>query len=247
MLHSGRTTMLVTSDPNIGEIQGLTGEPTSVYDYANQVYVPTRNSLSPETLSFARDILRGDKAANVDVALVAKIADLARETGGGRLIVRPARHLRLDELDTDNNFIFIGSPLTDPWTTLFNDQLDFRFVYNKSTHGELIENVHPRAGEAAAYIPTAKGLATGDSFATVSFVGNPNHSGQVLLLAGLNAEGTRASGELVADLANLPKALDRCGIRSAAKVQHFQLLLRLSSMAGSPRHWDVVACHVLSP
>ena len=247
MLHSGRTTMLVTSDPNIGEIQGLTGEPTSASDYANQVYVPTRNSLSPETLSFARDILRGDKAANVDVALVAKIVDLARETGGGRLIVRPARHLRLDELDTDNNFIFIGSPLTDPWTTLFNDQLDFRFVYNKSTHGEFIENVHPRAGEAAAYIPTAKGLATGDSFATVSFVGNPNHSGQILLLAGLNAEGTRASGELVADLANLPKALDRCGIRSAAKVQHFQLLLRLSSMAGSPRHWDVVACHVLSP
>jgi hypothetical protein len=160
--------------------------------------------------------------------------------------VRPARNLRLDELDTDNNFIFIGSPLTDPWTTLFNDQLDFRFVYNRNTHGEFIENVHPRAGEAAAYIPTAKGLATGDSFATVSFVGNPNHSGQILLLAGLNAEGTKASGELVADLANLPKALDRCGIRSAAKVQHFQLLLRLSTMAGSPRHWDVVACHVLS-
>jgi hypothetical protein len=246
LLHSGRTTMLVTSDPNIGEIQGLTGEPTSVSDYANQVYIPTRNSLSPEALTFARDILRGDKAANVDVAIVAKITDLARETGGGRLIVRPARNLRLDELDTDNNFIFIGSPLTDPWTPLFNDQLDFRFVYNRSTHGEFIENVHPRAGEAAAYIPTAKGLATGDSFATVSFVGNPNHSGQVLLLAGLNAEGTRASGELVADLASLPKALDRCGIRSAAKVQHFQLLLRLSTMAGSPRHWDVVACHVLS-
>lgn len=245
MLHSTRTTMLVTSDPNIAEIQGLTGEPTSASDYANQVYIPAKNSLSPENLTFARDILRGDKAANVDVAIVAKIAGFAQETGS-RLIVRGARSLRLDELDTENNFIFIGSPLSDPWTTLFNDQLDFRFVYNRSTHGEFIENVHPRAGEAAAYIPTAKGLATGDSFATVSFVGNPNHSGQILLLAGLNAEGTRASGELVADLANLPKALDRCGIRSAAKVQHFQLLLRLSTMAGSPRHWDVVACHVLS-
>lgn len=245
MVHSTRTTMLVTSDPNIAEIQGLTGEPTSASDYANQVYIPAKNSLSPENLTFARDILRGDKAANVDVAIVAKIAGFAQETGS-RLIVRGARSLRLDELDTENNFIFIGSPLSDPWTTLFNDQLDFRFVYNRSTHGEFIENVHPRAGEAAAYIPTAKGLATGDSFATVSFVGNPNHSGQILLLAGLNAEGTRASGELVADLANLPKALDRCGIRSAAKVQHFQLLLRLSTMAGSPRHWDVVACHVLS-
>lgn len=246
MLHSTRTTMLVTSDPNIAEIQGLTGEPTSTSDYANQVYVPTRSLLSPNTLNFAREILRGDKAANVDVAVVAKIAELAQETGGGRLIVRGARDLRLDELDTENNFVFIGSPLTDPWTTLFNDQLDFRFVYNKSTRGEFIENVRPQAGEAATYIPTAKGFATGDSFATVSFVGNPNHSGQILLLAGLNAEGTKASGELVADLASLPKVLDGCGIRSATKVQHFQLLLRLSTMAGSPRHWDVVACHVLS-
>jgi hypothetical protein len=245
MLHGNRTTLLVTSDPNIAEIQGLTGEPTSASDYANQVYVPAKNSLSPENLTFARDILRGDKAANVDVAIVAKIAGLAQEMGG-RLIVRGARSLRLDELDTENNFIFIGSPLSDPWTTLFNDQLDFRFVHDNNTRGEFIENVHPQAGEAAAYLPTAKGLATGDSFAIVSFVGNPNHSGQVLLLAGLNAEGTKASGELVADPLSLPKALDRCGIRSAAKVQHFQLLLRLSTMAGSPRHWDVVACHLLS-
>jgi hypothetical protein len=245
LLHNSRPTMLVSSDPNIGEIQRLTDEPVSISDYANQIYIPPRNSLSPELLHFAHDVLRGDKAANVDVGVVANVAELAQRTGGGRLAIRAARNLRLDELDTENNFIFIGSPLTDPWTRLFDDHLDFRFVYDKAAHTEFIVNAHPRVGEAATYVPTAKGFATGQSFATVSFIGNPNHSGQVLMLAGLNAEGTKVTGELATHLADLSGVLSRCGIDPKEQLQHFQLLLRLSMMAGSPTRWDVLACHPL--
>ena len=245
MLHNNRTTMLVTSDPNIAEIQGLAGEQVSTSNYANQIYIPPHNSLSPQTLQFADDILRGDKAANVDVVAVAKIAALAQRVGG-RLNIRGARNLRLDDLDTENNFIFIGSPLTDPWTALFDSQLDFRFAYDKATRAEFIRNMHPRAGEAATYVPTAKGFATGSSYATVSYIGNPNHTGQVLILAGLNAEGTKATAELVTHLGNLSNALSRCNARPASQLQHFQLLLRLSTMAGSPMQWEVLACHALS-
>jgi hypothetical protein len=245
MFHNGRATVLVTSDPNIAEIQGLTRSSISVSDYANHNYVPATSSLSPDVDHFIRYILRGDKAANVDTPIVAAISEMAQENSE-KISVRAARDFRFSDLDNDNNFIFLGSPRTSPWVTLFDDQLDFRFYFNKDSWQEVIRNVHPRAGEATEYVPTAKGLATGESFATISFVRNPEHAGQVLLLAGANAEGTKAAGELISNLPRLSAVLHQCGISSPKPERHFQILMRLSMMAGSPRTYDVLSCHLLN-
>ncbi len=242
--HSQHPTFLVTSDPNIAEIQGLTGSTISVSDYANQQYLPSSTAVSPEIIHFCRNILRGDKAANVDTPIVAGVAELA-QGNSSRINIRPARDLRLSDLDTENNFIFLGSPRSDPWTALFDDRLDFRFLFDKASQQDIIWNAHPRPNEAAKYVSTAKGYGTGVSFAAVSFIGNPDHAGQVLLLAGANAEGTKAAGELVTNPQALSAALKQCGIRSPAPAQHFQLLLRVNIMAGSPRDFDVLTCHLL--
>ena len=47
---------LITSDPNIAEIQGITGSQVSVSDYANHNYVPVPNKLTPEQSYFCRSI-----------------------------------------------------------------------------------------------------------------------------------------------------------------------------------------------
>jgi len=240
--------LLITSDPNIAEIQGLTGEVVSVSDYANQQYVPNASSLSPEILHICRDVLRGDKAASVDTPIVAAVAGLAAEIGT-KINVRAARDLRFSDLDSDGNLIFLGSPRTDPWTSLFDDQLDFRFLYENASRLEIIQNVRPHPGEPTEYVPSAKGFATGQSFATLSFVRNPNHVGSVLILAGANAEGTKVAGELATNPPSLAAALQRCGIHSSSSAaddaQHFQILLHLRMMAGSPTAFDIAACHVL--
>jgi hypothetical protein len=237
-------TVLVTSDPNIAEIQGLTGTTVSASDYANQRYLPPVGSVSPEILHFCRDILRGDKAANVDTPIVASVAEIGRGTSS-KISVRPARDLRLSDLDTESNFVFLGSPRSNPWTGLFSDQLDFRFLLDSGSKQEIIGNARPRPGESAKYVATARGYETGESFATISFIGNPNHAGQVLLLAGMNAEGTKAAGELVTNPQALAVALQQCGARASLPAQHFQLLLRVNVMAGSPRNFEVLACHLL--
>lgn len=242
--HSQRSIRLITSDPNIVEIQEVTGSPVSLSDYANQRFIPNISSLSPQVISFCRDILRGDKAAAVDARVIASIAELA-QSASKKINVQVARDVRLSDLYADENFIFMGSPRSNLWTTLFNDQLDFRFAFDDESHQEIIRNVHPRPGESSAYVPTAKGWATGQSFATISFVQNPGKDGQVLILAGANGEGTEAAGELVTNAPRLSAALQHCGISSANPVRHFQLLLRLNTMAGSPSNVDVLACHIL--
>jgi hypothetical protein len=239
-----RSTRLITSDPNIVEIQEVTGSSVSLSDYANQRFIPNVSSLSPQVISFCRDILRGDKAAAVDAKVIASVAQLA-QGASKKINVYVARDVRLSDLYTDDNFIFLGSPRSNLWTTLFNEQLDFRFVFDDKSHQEVIRNVHPRPGEPSSYVPTAKGWATGQSFATISFVQNPGKDGQVLILAGANGEGTAAAGELITNGPRLSAALQYCGISAPHPVRHFQLLLRLNTMAGSPSNVDVLACHIL--
>jgi S-layer like family, C-terminal region len=241
---SQRSTKLITSDPNIVDIQEVTGAPVSLSDYANQRYIPNLDALSPQVITFCKFILRGDKAAGVDARVIASVAGLSQRASK-KISVQVARDVRLSDLSADENFIFLGSPRSNLWTNLFNDQLDFRFAFDQDTHQEIIRNVHPRTGEASSYVPSAKGWATGQSFATISFVQNPGRDGQVLILAGANGEGTQAAGELVTNVPRLSAALQHCGISSANPVKHFQILLRLNTMAGSSSNVDVLACHVL--
>ena len=235
---------LITSDPNIAVIQGITGSEVSVSDYANHKYIPVPNKLTPEQDYFCRSVLRGDNSAGVDAPIVAKVAALA-QTNSKSIDVRTARSIQITDLKSDNNFIFLGSPRSDPWNSLFSDQLDFRFVFDKNSGSEFIRNFHPRPNEQPQYVPTAPGWATGDSYAIMALVKNPDQSGQVLLLAGANEEGTEAAGKFATDLPRLSTELRKCGIAPSGPLRHFELLLHLNTMAGTPNNIDSVACHIL--
>jgi hypothetical protein len=245
LFHSPHTTRVITADATISNLAKYTGAEIPFSDYANHTYVSaTSNKQAPDE-DRLRNINRiGGFANPIDVRTVASIARLA-QANSGKIEVDGAREIELSYLKGDDNFIFLGSPQTNPWVTLFSNQLDFQIVSDKDKAGEFIRNAHPRPNEQPAYIPTALGWATGQSFAIVAFVQNLDQSGQVLLLAGLSAEGSEAAGKFVTDLPGLSRALQQCGISPSGPLEHFELLLRLNTMAGSPTETNVVACHIL--
>lgn len=243
--HSSLPLQIITSDPNIAEIQELTGSQISVSDYANHNYIPQSKSLTPELLHFCQNILRGDKSAAVDAPIAVKIAKML-PLSAQKISVHTARNIQLADLKTDDNFVLLGSPRSNPWSDFYSGQLDFRIVFDKSSKQEIVRNVRPQRNESQTYVPTAPGWATGQSFAIIALVQNPDRAGQVLLLAGANGEGTEAAGELATDLPRLATALQKCGISHSGPLQHFELLLRLNTMAGFPNNIEVVGCHVLS-
>ena len=246
ILNSPHATHLITSDPNIVFVQEITGNEISVSDYANRKFIPEHNSLTPEDLRLFHVFLWGDhSAAAVDTPIALRIATLVRP-GSGKIDSHAARSVQLSDLKNDDNFILLGSPRSNPWSSLFNDQMDFQFAFDKSTNQEIIRNVHPRNGEQPAYVPTAPGWATGQSYAIVAFLKNPDQDGQVLLLAGANAEGTEAAGKFVTDLSRLSASLNQCGIRAPRPIRHFEILLGLKTMAGSPSDVNTIACHILA-
>ena len=237
-------TNLITSDPNIAEIQGITGGVLSASDYANHNYYAGPNKLTPEQERICRVILSGDKEASFDSVSAANVAALAAMNEKS-IVVRAARNIQLSDLKTDSNFIFLGSPRSDPWFALFNDQLDFQFVFDKQVQNEIVQNVHSRPNEQLSYIPTAVGRATGQSYAVIAFVRNPDQKGQVLLLGGATNGGTEAASKVVTDASEFIPMLRRCGIEPSGPIHHFELLLRLNTMVGSATRIDYVTCHTL--
>lgn len=237
-------TQIITSDPNVEKLQELIGYNISVSEYANRHYVPDGKELSPEEQQFYLYYQHADNAAAVDTPLAVSIARLAPEDFP--VGIRSARSLRVTDLANDDNLVLIGSPRSNPWVELVEDQLDFRFVFHPEMGQEIVENVHPRSGEQRSYLPTALGFATGDSYALVAMVHNPNHPGQVLLLAGANAEGTEAAGREVTDRDHLLRLSQYCGIPVSGPTPEFELLLQVRTLAGSPSTVDLLACHLLT-
>jgi hypothetical protein len=245
VLSPSHTTHLITSDPSIVVVQEITGKAISVSDYANHNYVPESKDLTPDQIRYSHMILWGDNSsAALDPQITASIAALAQKYSR-KIDVDAARSVQLMDLKNDDNYVFLGSPRSNPWSALFNDELDFQFEFDNATGREIIKNIHPQPTEPSTYVPTARGWATGQSYAIMAFVQNLDQNGQVLILAGASGEGTEAVGKLVADSPRLSAALQKCGIATSGTIRHFELLMRVSMMAGSPNTSDIVACHIL--
>jgi hypothetical protein len=128
---------------------------------------------------------------------------------------------------------------------LFQDQLDFNLVYDEAMKQEIVRDNHPQAGESPIYVPTAQGWGTGKAYAIIAFLANPNQSGHVLLLGGSNAEATEAAGKLAVNLDLLSRTLKKYGIDPNGPPHHFEILLRVDTMAGSSKTFEIIACHAV--
>jgi hypothetical protein len=245
ILHRDRQIQVILSDPDLAVTQEMLDFRISLSDYANRKFVPDLQS-NDAVAQRALALLRGADVASVDVGIVLNIARLATARLP-QMRTRTARSLQLRDFQTDDDFVLLGSPRSNPWGGLFQDQADFDFVYDDSQRREIVRNKRVQKGELPRYIPTAKGWDTGQAYAIVTFMRNPGQTGHLLLLAGTNAEGTEAAGRFATDLELLSGTLRKYGIDPTGATRHFEVLLEVRTMAGSPSALAVIACHALQP
>jgi hypothetical protein len=242
-----RRTQIILCDTNMSMLHTFLGFQISLSDYANRRYLPELDhTTSPDVRRILRDLAGIDytaPTAAVDAMMSLRISQLAGSYAP-HLTVRPSRSVQLRDFDTDDNFILLGSPNSNPWHALFSDQLDFSFVWAQAPGREVLRNNRPQAGEPAQYVPNALGGATGQAFSTVAFTGNPHRTGNVLLIAGTTAEATEAAANFVTDMSAFSGTLRRYGFDPNGN-RHFQALLKVTEMAGAPAKFDVIAFHPL--
>jgi hypothetical protein len=179
------------------------------------------------------------------------VSSLIRMSGnsGDLLAIRSARELRPRDIE-EGNFIFVGSPSSNPWVSYFQDKLNFREregLVGKSPKS--FQNLHPKAGEQESYQGLAFTGSAGQDYATISLLPVPNGHGSVLILQGSQQEGTEAAGLFLTDEGNRQKLQQALGISSATPGQpvYFEALICVQAFAGAPNATSIIATRVIHP
>jgi hypothetical protein len=237
MLLGNRQLRIVFSDPDIVALQRIFHSRLSLSDYAGHHYVP--ESRLPQSME---RLFQGNNVPAIDADFASRIASLLSPA-----VVRTyrARQLESGDFRTEDNFLLLGSPISNPWVLLFQDQLDFELRYETERQGEIVYNKRPAKGENTIYAPTLPGWGTGQAFAIVALLLNPNQSNRIMILAGSNAAATEAAGKFISDTELVSQALKEHSLDSDDSHLQFEMVLRVTTIASSLNTFDVVACHRL--
>jgi hypothetical protein len=175
---------------------------------------------------------------------------LMRLSGSSRdwLVIRSARELRPRDLEA-GNFVFVGSPSSNPWVYYFQDKLNFQ--EREGVVGESLkffQNTHPKTGEQETYHGLNFTGSSGEDYATISLLPLANGRGSVLILQGLQQEGTEAAGLFLADAGNRQKLQQALGFTDApGQPVYFEALIRTQAVAGAPNATSIIATRVIHP
>jgi hypothetical protein len=178
-----------------------------------------------------------------DAAFGLRLAEFASREG--RTLT--AHHSRLMQARDfrAGNFILLGGVLSNPWSALFESQLNFRLEMDPSSqHRNGVKNVAPRAGEAPFYWFSPGEAKSGVRYARIALTPNLTGTGKVLMIAGQSAEGTEGAEDaaLARDFPGQVQAL--LGNRPLRDVTSFELLLEVRAVDGAARGTRILASRV---
>jgi hypothetical protein len=139
------------------------------------------------------------------------------------------------------NYVFVGSPTSNPWVYLFADRLNF-VVEEDGVGGKMyFRNKKPLPGEQSTYQGLAQTGSAGEDYATLSLLPSSIGQGNILILQGLRQEGTEALGALLADPNDRAQLEQALGIRGDSQNQpYFEALVRTQAVAGAPVSIQIV-------
>lgn len=238
-------TIIVVADSNYGMARILASQTGSLDQYLHREFLRSLEVAKGR----AADARLSDYISDSTLTSFADVADvvsLFRIAGPlqSQLLVRYPRDLRMRDLD-HNNYVFIGSPGSNPWVTLLQDRLNFReseSVVGKSA--KVFVNKNPLPGEQPQYEGLRWTGTIGEDYATISLLPNGTHDGSVLALQGLQQEGTEAAGRFLADEENRRQLMSALGISASQDLSQniwFEALIRSRTVSGAPNSTTLVA------
>jgi len=246
-----RPVQVVVADVNYGMTRLVDEQPVTLERYLSPSY------RSGEDLTNAHPTGREARMMKyLSGSLLTSYADLVvvdtlmRLSGNSRdwLAVRSARELRPRDLES-GNFVFVGSPSSNPWVSYFQDKLNFREGEGKVGESlKFFQNAHPKPGEQTTYQGLAFTGSSGEDYATISLLPLANGRGSVLILQGLQQEGTEAAGLFLSDTGNRQKLQEALGFSgSPNEPVYFEVLIRTQAVAGAPNATSIIATRVIRP
>jgi hypothetical protein len=245
ILDTRHQTIVVVADGNYGMLRILTGQRGSLKEYLSRDSLQNAagkklGQAGSQLVGYISDSTLTSFADVADAVSVVKIAGPLQK----QVTVRSAKDMKIRDLD-HGNYIFIGSPASNPWVSLFQDKLNFReteAVVGKSV--KAFVNTNPLPGEQARYEGLRLTGTEGDDYATIALLPNITQDGSVLILQGLQQEGTEAAGRFLVDAENRQQLQRSLGVPLSDRVTGnlwFEALIRSRTVSGAPNSTTLVA------
>jgi hypothetical protein len=237
-------TQIVIADANYGMLRIISQQEGSLDAYLRP---NLQQSLTPPDLSerearIMSYIANSNLTSYADVKVATTIASMIPDDR--KLVsVLSARDLRMRDLDDNGNYVFVGSPGSNPWVSLYESKLNFREsegVVGKSM--KYFVNENPKPGEQKTYQGLEFTGSGGKDYATISLLPISDGRGSVLILQGLQQEGTEAASLFLTNdtlRSELKKALGVQG--NPSKPVSFEVLISTRTVDGAPNAMSIEA------
>jgi hypothetical protein len=235
-LDSNHDTDIVLSDDSFLLIEELDKQQTPFYGYLSRSYLNSspEKTRNPD-LQFVQALVASKSLGNTSEFKLAQRI-LAVDPLGKNIHLYSARQY-MPALVKQDNVILIGGRVSNPWSELFEDRLNF--VEETKFEGlgiTIVENRSPAAGEPQTYTSTD---AVG--YCVVAYMPNPGKEGKVLLLEGTSSEATEAAGDFLLSGEQFSAFLQMLHTTS---LPYFEVLLKTSQVRGTPLTASVQAFRV---
>jgi hypothetical protein len=247
VITANQPTALIVSDSSLTMLRFFNGRPRSIEDYLSKDFrdrmlaqaETQRESKVLGVLSNAS--LTGFASLQNVKAVIHLAGPLARQ-----ITLRSPKDVRPRDL-RDGNSILVGSSVSNPWVSMFEHYMNFREVDETLERGEkYFLNKKPLPGEDARYKGMPWGSNSGTAYASIVLVPNEQQTGSVLILQGLQAQGTEAAGLFLSSDQSREKLRERLRASGADPDKtSFEVLIRARAVAAAPSAVEIVALRVI--
>ena len=216
----GKNTSIVPADTGFVMIQEMDRRTYSLAEYESWPSIEQYNHVYTS-------YLRAQRYTSVlDLRLVEWL-DHRPEAASSRVSIRSARDFKIEDM-SDGSTILLGSIYSNPWIEVFQNRLNFHFVYSPAGNSSSIVNLHPLPGEQPNY-GSAWTSYSHKTYAVLAFLPNLNHTGHVLLIQGLDGAGTEAAANLLLSPDEFRPILEQARQRDGS-FRSFEVLIDATSV-----------------
>jgi hypothetical protein len=238
LVRPGEQTLVVAADSNFVIMQDIAGKSVALDDYLRQKYLSWPEFRNSPVASIASRQYTGIGEVHVLLRILRIRPEFPQ-----RVRFRFARDLDLRDLK-NGNVILMGARRANPWVELFEPRCRFVFRWDAARNRSYIEDRTPKPGDPAVFENQVNGNSV-MSYATISFLPNLSENGRVLMIAGLNTEGTETAGDYVITPESCERLLRKIGAGSSGAIPPFEAVIRLYSVGGASSTSEIVNARLI--
>jgi hypothetical protein len=239
MFDNGRPTYIVLSDAMLGLFDDAIRHQMSLNEYRDKVFSSLSDERLKDPVENARwkELLTGSYFTHIsDARSAAKFSVLNAAHNLPTEIVF-AGDFAVSELQS-HNLILVGTRRTNPWVELFEDQLNFRSVFEETRPmASYFQNRSPLPGESATYSVQWRK----QGYCRVAFLPNHSRSGNVLLVSGTDMASSEAGGQFISSERWIQDLCSALGLSPHARFPYFEVLLKVDYMTWNTPKFELVA------